>query len=313
MVQDKSISERKLRKEDFAPVEKDLAQSEVIVRESLTVWQDIWHRLNKNKLAMFGFWVMIALIIMAIFGPMLSSHNYYENNLNLTNQPPSSQYWFGTDDLGRDMFSRTWTGAQVSLFVGFAAAFIDLIIGVIYGGIMGYFGGRVDETMNRFSEILYAIPYLLVVIMLLVVFEPGMYTIILAMSITGWIGMSWIVRGQIMQLKNQEYVLASRSLGAGWRRILFRHLIPNSMGPIIVTLTLTVPSAIFTEAFLSFLGLGVQSPKASWGTMISDSISAMVIYPWRMFFPAFFIFLAMFAFNVFGDGLRDAFDPKMRR
>ncbi|OGX68338.1 MAG: diguanylate cyclase, partial [Paenibacillus sp. RIFOXYA1_FULL_44_5] len=233
MVQDKSISERKLRKEDFAPVEKDLAQSEVIVRESLTVWQDIWHRLNKNKLAMFGFWVMIALIIMAIFGPMLSSHNYYENNLNLTNQPPSSQYWFGTDDLGRDMFSRTWTGAQVSLFVGFAAAFIDLIIGVIYGGIMGYFGGRVDETMNRFSEILYAIPYLLVVIMLLVVFEPGMYTIILAMSITGWIGMSWIVRGQIMQLKNQEYVLASRSLGAGWRRILFRHLIPNSMGPII--------------------------------------------------------------------------------
>jgi oligopeptide transport system permease protein len=201
----------------------------------------------------------------------------------------------------------------VSLFVGVAAAFIDLIIGIIYGGIMGYYGGKVDEVMNRFAEILYAIPYLLVVILLLVVMEPSLTTIIVAMSITGWINMAWIVRGQMMQLKNQEYALASKALGAGSMRIIFRHLIPNAMGPILVTLTLTVPSAIFTEAFLSFLGLGVQSPVASWGTMINDGVKAMTIYPWRLLFPALFLSLTMFAFNVFGDGVRDAFDPKLKK
>jgi oligopeptide transport system permease protein len=228
------------------------------------------------------------------------------------NKPPDGTHWFGTDDLGRDLFVRTWKGAQASLFVGVAAALIDLVIGIVYGGIMGYYGGKVDEIMNRFAEILYAIPYLLIVILLLVVMEPSLGTIIVAMCMTGWINMAWIVRGQIMQLKNQEYALASRALGAGSMRIIFRHLIPNAVGPILVTLTLTVPNAIFTEAFLSFLGLGVQSPVASWGTMINDGSNAMSVYPWRLFFPALFLSLSMFAFNVFGDGLRDAFDPKLK-
>jgi len=302
-----------LRPEMFTPIDKNTGDSEKIERARLTAWQDIRLRLFSNKLAMAGFWIMVAVILMAIFAPIFSSNNHFTNDLKMTNQPPSAQHWFGTDDLGRDMFVRTWKGAQISLFVGVAAALIDLFFGIIYGGIMGYYGGKVDEFMNRFAEVLYAIPYLLVVILLLVVMEPSLTTIIVAMSITGWINMAWIVRGQMMQLKNQEYALASKALGAGSMRIIFRHLIPNAMGPILVTMTLSVPGAIFTEAFLSFLGLGVQSPVASWGTMINDGVKSMTLYPWRLFFPAAFLSLTMFAFNIFGDGLRDAFDPKLKQ
>lgn len=300
-------------REDFLPLDKNNQDAEKITRESLTSWQDIWYRLNQNKLAMFGFWLLILITLFAIFGPLITKYDHTSNNLEITNQAPSLEHWFGTDDLGRDMFARTWKGAQISLFVGVVAALIDLAFGVILGGIMGFFGGKIDEVLNRFSEILYAIPYLLVVIMLLVVMGPSLWTIIIAMCITGWINTAWIVRGQIFQIKTQEFVLASRSLGAGQMRILFRHLIPNVMGPVIVCLTLTVPTAIFTEAFLSFLGLGVQAPAASWGTMINDALSAWYVYPWRMMFPAVLISLTMFAFNVFGDGLSDAFDPKMKR
>lgn len=302
------------------PLTKDLFKklsfrppAESIAGESVPMWKDVMRRLAKNKLAMTGAGFLVLLIIMAIIGPWLSPHDYFTNNLDRTNEAPSSDYWFGTDKLGRDMFSRIWMGARISLIVGFAAAAIDLLIGVIYGGIMGFVGGKTDETMNKISEILYSIPYLLVVILLLVVMEPSMWTIVLALSVTGWINMSWIVRGQIMQLKNQEYVLAARSMGASGARMLFKHLIPNTLGPIIVTLTLTVPSAIFSEAFLSFLGLGVQSPAASWGTMINDSMGSWNLYPWEFLFPAILLSLTMLAFNVFGDGLRDAFDPKLKK
>ncbi|XID95509.1 ABC transporter permease [Paenibacillaceae bacterium WGS1546] len=302
-----------LRPDSFQPINRDPGNAEKIKRNRLTAWQDIRMRLLGNKLAMTGFWILVAIILFALLAPWLSPHDHFTNNLDKTNQPPSWQHWFGTDDLGRDMFVRTWKGAQISLFVGFAAAFIDLVFGIIYGGIMGYYGGKVDELMNRFAEILYAIPYLLVVILLLVVMEPSLTTIIVAMSIVGWINMAWIVRGQMMQLKTQEYALASKALGASASRIIFRHLIPNAMGPILVTMTLTVPSAIFTEAFLSFLGLGVQSPAASWGTMIDDGVKSMTLYPWRVLFPALFLSLTIFAFNVFGDGMRDAFDPKLKK
>ncbi|MEK3883712.1 ABC transporter permease [Paenibacillus sp. PL2-23] len=304
----------RLSPELFEKLRRDEVRVDEVGRKSLTAWQDIKQRLLSNKLAMFGFWIIVSLIVLSILMPLIWPLDHYTTNLQNTNQPPNATHWFGTDELGRDMFERVWKGAQVSLFVGVVAALIDLIIGIIYGGIMGYFGGKVDEVMNRFSEILAAIPYLLVVILLLVVMEPSLTTIIVAMSITGWINMAWIVRGQIMQLKNQEYALASKSLGAGAFRIIFRHLIPNAMGPILVTLTLTIPSAIFTEAFLSFLGLGVQSPIASWGTMIDDGAGAMMSgYTWRLLFPALFLSITIFAFNVFGDGLRDAFDPKLKK
>ncbi|BFH13018.1 ABC transporter permease [Paenibacillus melissococcoides] len=305
--------ERPLAPEDFRKANVSEHAAEAIEQESVSAWRDAWLRLRGNRVAMTGLVFLLLIIVMAIIGPMLTPYDYYSNNLEKTNHPPSAEHWFGTDDLGRDMFARTWMGARISLTVGFSAAAINLVIGVIYGGIMGYIGGRLDEVMNKISEVIYSIPDLLVAILLGVVFEPSLSTIIMALCVTGWINMSWIVRGQMMQLKNQEYALASRSLGSSGMRILFRHLLPNAMGPIIVTLTLAVPAAIFSEAVLSFLGLGVQSPAASWGTMINDALKAMIIHPWRLAFPALFISLMMLCFNLFGDGLRDALDPKMKK
>ncbi|WP_301953151.1 ABC transporter permease [Paenibacillus tritici] len=315
MASDKNLvsPDANLKPDDFRHIGIDERQAEVIQRESLSAWRDSWERLRQNKMAMTALGILGLIILAAIFAPFFSKFNYYSNDLLSTNKPPSSDHWFGTDDLGRDIFVRTWYGARISLIVGLAAAAIDLFIGVIYGGIMGFFGGRVDNIMNKISEILYSIPYLLVVILLLVVLEPSLGTIILALTITGWITMSWIVRGEIMQLKNREFVLASRSMGASSKRLLFKHLLPNAVGPIIVTITLSVPNAIFAEAFLSFLGLGVQAPIASLGSMISDSLTGWMYYPWRFLFPAILISLTMLSFNIFGDGLRDALDPKLKK
>jgi oligopeptide transport system permease protein len=224
---------------------------------------------------------------------------------------PGGPFWFGTDELGRDLFVRCCWGLRISLLVGITASLLDLVIGVLFGSIAALAGGRVEESMMRLADILHAIPYLLIVILLMVILGPGLTSLILALALTGWISMARIVRGQVLQLKQQDYVTAAISLGAspGW--ILRKHLIPNAMGPILVTLTLTIPAAIFAEAFLSFLGLGVQAPIASLGAMASDGLAALRYYPWRLFFPAFFLTLVMLSFNVMGDGLRDAFDPKV--
>ncbi len=271
-----------------------------------------WQRLKVNKTGMFGLYFLSLLMIMAIFGPLLSSHTYYETQLPLKNQTPSLQYWFGTDELGRDIFTRIWWGARISLLVGISASVLDLLIGVIYGAICGFFGGKIDELMMRVADILSTIPYLLVVILLMVVVGPGLLSIIIALSITGWIGMARIVRGQVLQLKEFDYVTAARALGANSSWILSKHLIPNTTPSIIVTLTLSIPTAIFAEAFLSFLGLGVQAPIASWGTMANDGLPALRYYPWRLFFPAAFISVTMLSFNLLGDALRDALDPRLR-
>ncbi|GGD18162.1 diguanylate cyclase [Pontibacillus chungwhensis BH030062] len=307
------MQQQKIPKELFEQVGGNTTDSEKISRPSISFWKDVWMRFKKNKLAMTGVVLLVILAIMSLVGPHLTPYNYYENDLMSANQPPSGEHWFGTDELGRDVFTRIWNGAQISLFIGIAAALIDLAIGVIWGGLSGYIGGRTDEYMMRFADILWAIPYLLMVILLMVVFEPGLGTMIAAMTITGWINMARIVRGQVLQLKSQEYVMAAQTLGANTSRIMAKHLIPNTMGPILITMTLTVPNAIFTEAFLSYLGLGVPQPLASWGTMASDGVAALQYYPWRLFFPALFISLTIFAFNVIGDGLRDALDPRLRK
>ena len=304
---------QEISKDKFEIVGNSSIESEKISKASLSFWKDVFTRFKKNKLAVFGLVILILLIVMAFIGPLLTPYNYYENDLSKTNQPPSAEHFFGTDELGRDMFERIWYGAKISLFIGIAAAFIDLVIGVIWGGIAGYKGGKTDEAMMRIADVLYGIPYLLLVILLMVVLGQGIWTMILAMSITGWINMARMVRGQVLSLKSQEYILASRTLGAGVSRIMGKHLVPNAMGPILVTLTLTVPNAIFTEAFLSYLGLGLTPPLASWGTMANDGIGAMQYYPWRLFFPAMFICLTIFAFNVIGDGIRDALDPRLRK
>lgn len=307
------MSQLHLKNADFEPIKIRSDEAEKIAGESTSYWKDATRRFKKNKLALFGIAVIIILAFMSLFGGPISGHNYYENDLMNANVSPTAEHWFGTDNLGRDIFARTWYGAKISLFIGLAAAFIDLIIGVIWGAVSGFFGGKVDEYMMRVADILYGVPYLLVVILLMVIMPPGLWTLIIAMTITGWINMARIVRGQVMQLRSEEYVMAAKSLGASNNRIMFRHLVPNTLGPILVTLTLTIPSAIFTEAFLSYLGLGVQAPLASWGTMSSDALPALQYDPYQLFFPAFFICLTMLAFNVIGDGMRDALDPKERK
>ncbi|WP_205174986.1 ABC transporter permease [Bacillus pakistanensis] len=292
----------------------DESEAEAVVRPSLSYWKDAWRRLVKNKLAMVGLFFLSLLTFMAIFGPIITPHSVGHQDLMNQNLPPSSEHWFGTDELGRDVFARTWYGARISLFVGVVAALIDFIVGVVYGGIAGYKGGRTDHFMMRVVEVLYGLPYLLVVILISVVMGPGLFTIIFALTVTGWVGMARIVRGQVLQIKNYEFVLASKTFGTKTSRIIKKNLLPNTMGPIIVQMTLTVPAAIFAEAFLSFLGLGIQPPYASWGSMANDGLSTILSgHWWRLFFPAFFISLTMFSFNVLGDGLQDALDPKQRR
>lgn len=289
-------------------------EADSVKRPSLSYTQDAWRRLKKNKLAMAGLFILLFLFVMAVIGPFLSPHSVARQSLTEQNRPPSAEHWFGTDELGRDVFTRTWYGARISLFVGVMAALIDFVIGVIYGGVAGYKGGRTDGIMMRVIEVLYGLPYLLVVILLMVLMGPGLGTIIVALTVTGWVGMARIVRGQVLQIKHYEYVLASKTFGAKTFRIIRKNLLPNTMGAIIVQMTLTVPAAIFAESFLSFLGLGIQAPFASWGVMANDGLPAILSgHWWRLFFPAFFISLTMYAFNVLGDGLQDALDPKLRR
>ncbi|WP_442870453.1 ABC transporter permease [Aneurinibacillus sp. Ricciae_BoGa-3] len=295
-------------------MQKESDAAEEIVRPGLSYWQDVWLRLCKNKLALTGLAVIILFTLMAIFGMSLSHYTYAKQSLLHTNEAPSADHWFGTDDLGRDVYVRVWYGARISLFIGLMATLIDFFIGVTYGGISGFKGGFTDNLMMRIVDILYGLPYLLVVILLMVVMGPGLLTIIVALSATGWVGMARLIRGQVLQLKASEYVMAARALGASSGYIIRKHLLPNLMGIIIVQITFTVPSAIFAEAFLSFLGLGVQAPLASWGVMANDGLPVILSgYWWRLFFPAFFISLTMLSFNVLGDGLQDAFDPKQRR
>jgi oligopeptide transport system permease protein len=273
---------------------------------------DSWKRLQKNKFAMVGLYLLIFLILGSILLPSFTSLTYYETHLHQKNTPPNFKDWFGTDDLGRSLYARIWWGARISLFVGITAALIDMVIGVTYGSFAALSGGRVEEVMMRIADIFYSLPYLLVVILLTVVMGQGILTIILAMTLTGWINMARIIRAETLRLKEQDFVLAALSLGASTKRILFKHIIPNCFGTIITTVTLTIPYAIFTESFLSFLGLGVRAPIASWGMMASDGLGSLVYYPWRLFFPATFITITMLAFNLLGNGIRDAFDPRLR-
>ena len=300
-------------KEMFEKVPVNQKKSSEMVRPSVTYWQDAWRRLKENKLAMVGLFLVVLITLVAIFGPMLSKYDYFSQNFEIANQNPSGVHWFGTDGFGRDIFIRILYGARISLTVGFAASILNITIGVLYGGIAGYFGGKVDNIMMRIVDVLYSIPMMIYVILLMLVLGAGLKSIIIALAISYWTSMARIVRSQILSLKEQEFVLAAKTIGASSFRILLRHLIPNSMGPIIVTLTLSIPSAIFTEAFLSFIGLGVSAPMASWGTLASDALEGFQIYPYQLFFPALAICLTIFAFQLFGDGLRDALDPKMRK
>lgn len=301
-----------INKDLFVPLEREILQVQK-KEETLGYWQDAWIRLKKNKMALLGLIIIVCLIVVAIFGPIFSSHTYDEQNLMMTNSSPSWEHWFGTDNLGRDIFIRVLYGARISLAIGIVASLLNLFIGVIYGGIAGFFGGKIDRIMMNIVDILYSVPTLLYVILLMVILKPGLINIFIALGIGYWLQMARIVRGQILSMKEQEFILAARTIGVSKKRILFRHLLPNAIGAIIVTMTLAIPDAIFTEAFLSFIGLGVSAPMASWGVLASEGVNNLRAYPFQLFFPAVAISVTMLAFNFLGDGLRDVLDPKMRR
>lgn len=297
----------------FAPIAEQVSIREKITRPSITYWQDAWRRLKKNKFAMAGLCLLIIISLMAIIGPYFQKYGYEMQNLAEVHEAPNAIHWFGTDEFGRDLWVRAWWGTRISLFIGIMAAFMDLFIGVLYGGISAYYGGKIDDVMQRFIEVVYSIPYMLITVLLIVMMGAGIWTIVIAYGITGWISMARLVRGQILSLKEQEYVMAATSLGASSWRIITKHLIPNAIGFIVIQITFTIPQAIFTEAFLSFLGLGVKVPLASLGMLLSDGVGSMRVYPWRLLFPALIFSLMMLSFNLLGDGLRDALDPKFRK
>jgi peptide/nickel transport system permease protein len=276
-------------------------------------WSETWRRFRDNRGGFAALFILGLVGLLALVGPWISPYSYSEIHLDLKNSSPNPQFWFGTDELGRDLFCRIWWGARISLFIGITAASIDVALGVFWGALAGYTGGKADEIMMRICDILHSLPYLLVVLLLTVVRGSGIGTILIAMTCTGWIPMARILRGQILQLKELDYIAAAQIMGASSQRILVRHLLPNAIGPIIATLTLTIPSAIFTEAFLSFLGLGIQAPAASWGVMVNEGLGAMRYYPWRLLFPATMLTLTMLCFNLIGSALRDALDPRLIR
>ncbi len=303
--------------------------------------RDAWKRLLKNKLATFGMIVMALMTLLVIFGPMVLSYFFGitpskvpEDARLLTSLAPSLQHPMGTDDLGRDLFARVLQGGRISLMVGVISTLVSLIVGVSYGSIAGFLGGRIDNVMMRIVDIFYAIPYILIVIVLLEVFKgdntPSFITalsemfggsgplnqiflLFFALGLVSWLTMARVVRGQVLSLKNQEFVLAAKATGVSSFGIIFRHLVPNTLGPVIVYATLTIPSVMLTEAFLSYLGMGVQAPYASWGSLAADGIKNIAIFPWQLIFPGVTMALTLFSLNFMGDGLRDALDPQTRK
>lgn len=319
-----------------------MAENTQVVKGT-SLWKDAWNRLLKNKLAVFGLIVMTIMVVAVIIGPSIiywttgfTADSIPAEGDLIKSFPPSAQHPMGTDEAGRDMLARVLQGGRISLMVGVISTFVSLMVGVSYGAIAGYMGGKIDNVMMRIVDIIYAIPYILIVIVLLSVFggpntpqwiqslagifggvgNQGLSQIFLlffALGLVSWLTMARVVRGQILSLKNQEFVMAARATGVSTPNIIFRHLVPNALGPVIVYATLTVPSVMLTEAFLSFLGLGVQAPYASWGSLAADGIKNIAIYPWQLIFPGVTMALTLFSLNFLGDGIRDALDPQTRK
>jgi|UniRef100_UPI00404B88F8 oligopeptide transport system permease protein len=275
-----------------------------------SLWRDAWHRLAKNQLAVFGGVTLILLTIACLVGPLISSYSYEDQNLNLGASGPSLSHWLGTDTLGRDLLVRLLVGGRISIGVGLCATFVALSIGVAYGAIAGFFGGKIDALMMRIVDIMYALPFTIFVILLMVFFGRNIVLLFVAIGAVEWLTMARIVRGQILSIKKMEFIEAAHSLGLGKRRIIFRHMIPNVLGPIIVYTTLTIPAVMLLEAFLSFLGLGVQPPLSSWGVLIKDGAEKMEEFWWLLVFPGSIFSLTLFSLNFLGDGLRDALDVR---
>ncbi|HNW85385.1 MAG TPA: ABC transporter permease [Candidatus Limiplasma sp.] len=296
----------------FIPVGLSLSGAENISRPSITFWADVRRRLLKNKVAMLGLWLILLMTLLAVLAPIVSPFSYSYQDLAIINQGPSAAHWFGTDSLGRDIWVRVWVGARVSLAVGIFGSVIPSLIGIIIGGVSGYFGGKIDMLIMRLIDIVMCIPGMIYVILIMLYVGSGPVAIVLAFALTGWMGTARSVRGLVLQLKEREFVLASRTLGASHLRLIFDHLVPNTLGIVVVSMTMGVPSAIFQEAYLSFIGLGIAPPIPSWGQLANAGVAVFRVFPSQLFIPAILISLTMLSFNLFGDGLRDALDPRLR-
>lgn len=270
----------------------------------------VWRQLKKNRLAMAGLVVLVIMAIVSLITPWVAPYSFEAQNLALGASPPSLSHWLGTDPLGRDLLTRIMYGGRVSLMVGVAATAVSLLVGVVWGAVAGYVGGRVDAFMMRLVDILYALPFMIFVILLVVVFGQSILLLFLAIGLVEWLTMARIVRGEVRSLKQQSFISAAIVTGLTTPRIIRRHVLPNIVGPVVIYITLTIPSVMLFEAFLSFLGLGVQPPQSSWGLLIAAGVETMEEYPWLLIFPGIALSLTLFALNFLGDGLRDAFDPK---
>ena len=309
---DEPSKELNLSPSDFEPVirTKKVLQT---TRVSIGFWEDVRRRFKKSKRALFSCAVLGLIILICSFGPILSGRSADDGTLKEKNLSPSFSHFFGTDELGRDIFTRVCKGGQVSLIIAIIGAAIDMSIGLIYGGLSAYAGGRTDTIMMRIVEILSSIPYLITAILISLIFGKGIFSIIIAMTITGWCFTARLVRGQVLQIKNQDFILAAQALGTGSFKIIIKHLLPNTVSIMIIALTFDIPSFIFGEAFLSYIGLGIQPPYTSWGVLASEAQKTMLFYPYQLFFPALFISLTILSLQIIGDALRDAMDPHLRK
>ena len=315
----------KIDKSRFAWVGSDPEKREGMARPSVTYWKDAIGRLKKNRVAMVCLCIIILLILSCVIIPWVTPFDSREQHLSCSNkgfffscvderyEGQNLVHVFGTDRLGRDLLVRTFEGGRVSLMIAFAAVAVNLVVGMIYGGISGYFGGLADNIMMRIVEVINGIPYMIIVVLLMMVLPQGIFTMVIAYATTGWTGMARLVRGQCLSLKNQEFVVAPEAMGAKAGRIIGKHLLPNAMSPIIISMANAIPGAIFSEAFLSYIGLGIPLPMASWGVLASNGANKLLSYPYQLFFPALLICITMLCFNLMGDGLRDALDPRMRQ
>ena len=296
----------------FTPASDNTAKQEHIARQHHSAFYDGWIRLRKNRAAVVCAVIILIIAVMSAIVPVTSKYTYFDTDYSNKIAQPSSEHPFGTDLFGRDQWVRVWYGTGISLLIGFAAALINLLVGVFYGAISAILGGNVDAVMQRIIEILVGIPSLIIVILFMMVLPPGVWTIIVAMSITGWVNMARLVRAKILNLKSQEFVLAAQLLGTSTWKTIIRHLIPNTISVIVIQVMFAIPQAIFTEAFLSFIGVGLTEPKASLGVLINNGYKALRAAPFLLIYPAIAIVLIMICFSIVGDGLRDAFDPRMK-
>ncbi len=286
---------------------------EELGKKALTYWADVWRRFRENKLALFGMILLVTIVVLLFVGPIISGKDYQYMDPSQKDLLPNSEYWFGTDDMGRDLFTRVCVGGRISIYIGLCCTVVMFVIGALVGALAGLKGGLVDDIIMRICEFVGNLPYLIIVVILSIVLGRSLFSLVFAMSLTAWVGTARMVRGQILQIKEQDYVQAAKALGADTKRIIIKHLLPNTLGIIMVDITMSVPGFIFSEAFLSYIGLGVRPPETSWGALASAGQQQLMFYPHQLFFPCLLIVLTILSFHLIGDGLSDALDPKLRQ